>query len=182
MSEVCVGEVDDDFVAGVPDAVGHEFEVTNGTRVPLGRLCPPEKGGCSAHAHFAARAQYVGQADRTFHILLAEEALNTHLGGPEFMRGQLRRLVDAIGSTGPASGDYRGPCPHLGVYPGGGFSIFDDHRVEVVGYRGTETITDQDRVDLFRKAFVLRHSSAVDSQAARDCSRPCWRRGGSARS
>ncbi|MGV9898725.1 hypothetical protein [Streptomyces tendae] len=58
--------------------------------------------------------------------------------------------------------------PHLGVYPGGGFSIFDDHKVEIVGYRGAETITDQDRVDLFRKAFVLLHSSAVNGQAAWD--------------
>ncbi|MET8843755.1 Scr1 family TA system antitoxin-like transcriptional regulator [Streptomyces rubiginosohelvolus] len=68
--------------------------------MPLGRLCPPEKGGCSAHAHFAARAQYVGQEDGTFHILLAEQALNIPLGGPEFMRGQLRRLVDAMDLPG----------------------------------------------------------------------------------
>ncbi|GAA5005007.1 hypothetical protein [Streptomyces hyderabadensis] len=58
--------------------------------------------------------------------------------------------------------------PHLGVYPGGGFSIFEDHKVEIVGSRGAETITDQDRVDLFRKAFVLLHSSAVNGQAAWD--------------
>ncbi|WP_431041171.1 hypothetical protein ACQUSR_04220 [Streptomyces sp. P1-3] len=58
--------------------------------------------------------------------------------------------------------------PHLGVYPEGGFSIFDDHRVEVEGYRGAETIIDQDRVDLFRKAFGLLHPSAVYGQAARD--------------
>lgn len=37
-----------------------------------------------------------------------------------------------------------------------------------MGYRGAETITDQDRVDLFRKAFGLRHPSAVNGQAARD--------------
>ncbi|MGP8297140.1 hypothetical protein ACTPOK_04065 [Streptomyces inhibens] len=58
--------------------------------------------------------------------------------------------------------------PHLGVYPGGGFSIFDDHRVEAEGCRGAETITDQDRVELFRKAFGLLHLSAVYGQAARD--------------
>lgn len=40
--------MDDDFVAGVPDAVGHEFEVTNGKHVLLGRICPAEETGCSA--------------------------------------------------------------------------------------------------------------------------------------
>ncbi|WP_431041172.1 Scr1 family TA system antitoxin-like transcriptional regulator [Streptomyces sp. P1-3] len=56
------------------------------------------------HAHFAARAQYVGQEDRTFHILLGEQALNTHFGGPEVMRGQLRRLLDAMDLPGLSLG------------------------------------------------------------------------------
>ncbi|WP_327223332.1 DUF5753 domain-containing protein [Streptomyces platensis] len=56
------------------------------------------------HAHFAARAQYVGPEDRTFHILLGEQALNTHLGGPEVMRGQLRRLLDAMDLPGLSLG------------------------------------------------------------------------------
>ncbi|MDQ0605127.1 hypothetical protein QF037_009472 [Streptomyces canus] len=82
------------------------------------------------------------------------------------MRGQLRRLLDGMDLPACLWGLSR-PVP-LGVYPGGGFSIFDDHRVEVEGYRGAETITDQDRVDLFRKVFGLLHPSAVYGQAARD--------------
>ncbi|MBZ9599299.1 Scr1 family TA system antitoxin-like transcriptional regulator [Streptomyces erythrochromogenes] len=54
------------------------------------------------------------------------------------------------------------------VHPGGSFSIFDDSRVEVEGYRGAETITNQDRLALFRKTFVLLRSSAVHGQASRD--------------
>lgn len=100
-----------------------------------------------------ARAQYVGQNDRTFPILPGEQALNIYLGGPDVMRGQLRRLLDAVDLPGPSLGGgipARAPPRSL---PGGGFSIFDDHRVGVGGCRGAETITNQDRVDLFRKAF-----------------------------
>lgn len=114
-----------------------------------------------------ARAQYIGQEGRSFHILLGEQALYTELGGPEVMRGQLHRLLEATDS----------PCLSLGiipararllVHPGGGFSIFDDSRVEVEGYRGAETITNQDRIALFRKAFGLLQPSAVCGQASRD--------------
>ncbi|MFJ7777631.1 Scr1 family TA system antitoxin-like transcriptional regulator [Streptomyces yangpuensis] len=42
-----------------------------------------------------ARAQYIGQEGRSFHILLGEQALHTEFGGPEVMRGQLHRLLEA---------------------------------------------------------------------------------------
>lgn len=114
-----------------------------------------------------ARAQYIGQESRTFHILLGEQALFTNLGGPEVMRGQLRRLLDAMDLAGLSLGIIPARA-HLLVHPGGGFSIFDDHRVEVEGYRGAETITEEGRVALFRKAFGLLQPSADYGQAARD--------------
>lgn len=46
------------------------------------------------------------------------------------------------------------PRARLLVHPGGGFSIFDDSRVEVEGYRGAETITDQGRVGVFARRSV----------------------------
>ncbi|MFC8331098.1 Scr1 family TA system antitoxin-like transcriptional regulator [Streptomyces olivaceus] len=58
-----------------------------------------------------ARAQYVGQNDRTFPILPGEQALNIYLGGPDVMRGQLRRLLDAVDLPGPSlGGGYPGSC------------------------------------------------------------------------
>ncbi|MFI5979357.1 DUF5753 domain-containing protein [Streptomyces sp. NPDC051555] len=113
-----------------------------------------------------ARAQYIGQDGRTFHVLLGEQALHTNLG-PEVMRGQLRRLLDATDMPGLSLGIIPVRARLL-VHPGGGFSIFDSSRVEVEGYRGAETITDHDRVALFRKAFGLLQASAVYGQAARD--------------
>lgn len=114
-----------------------------------------------------ARAQYIGQDGRTFHILLGEQALYTNLGGPEVMRGQLRRLLEATDLPGLSLGIIPARA-RLRIHPGGGFSIFDDNRAEVEGYRGAETITEQGRVALFRKAFELLRSSAVYGQAARD--------------
>ncbi|MET9378749.1 DUF5753 domain-containing protein [Streptomyces sp. NPDC002992] len=114
-----------------------------------------------------ARAQYIGQDGRTFHVLLGEQALHTNLGAPEVMRGQLRRLLDATDLPGLSLGIIPARARLL-VHPGGGFSIFDASRVEVEGYGGAETITDQERVALFRKAFGLLEASAVYGQAARD--------------
>ncbi|MFD7026643.1 DUF5753 domain-containing protein [Streptomyces sp. NPDC059917] len=114
-----------------------------------------------------ARARYIGRDGRTFHILLGEQALYTHLGGPEVMRGQLRRLLDATDLPGLSLGIVPARARLL-VHPGGGFSIFDDRRVEVEGYRGAETITDEGRVSPFRKAFALLRPSAVYGPAARD--------------
>lgn len=42
-----------------------------------------------------ARVWYIGREGRTFHILLGEQVLYTRLGGPEVMRGRLRRLLEA---------------------------------------------------------------------------------------
>ncbi|MER5345030.1 Scr1 family TA system antitoxin-like transcriptional regulator [Streptomyces mirabilis] len=113
-----------------------------------------------------ARAQYVGQEDRTFHILLGDEALNTHLGGPEAMRGQLRRLLDAMDLPGLSLGIIPARAPRSLSWR----RILDLRRPQGRGRgipRGRDD-PDQDRVDLFRKAFGLLHPSAVYGQAARD--------------
>ncbi|MBW5482635.1 DUF5753 domain-containing protein [Streptomyces bambusae] len=114
-----------------------------------------------------ARAQYIGQDGRTFHILLGEQALRTNLGGPEVMQDQLQRLLDATNLPGLTLGIIPAQARLL-VHPGGGFSIFDGNRVEVEGYRGAETITDEGRVALFRKAFGLLQPSAVYGEPVRD--------------
>lgn len=54
------------------------------------------------------------------------------------------------------------------VYPGDGFSVFDDRRVEVEGFRGGGTITEPDRLAVFRRAFECLQQSAVYGLAARE--------------
>ncbi|MCC9309090.1 DUF5753 domain-containing protein [Kitasatospora sp. RB6PN24] len=114
-----------------------------------------------------ARAQYIGQEGRTYHVLLGEQALLTNIGGADVMRGQLQRLLDATTLPGLTLGVIPARARLL-VYPGDGFSLFDDRRAEVEGYRGAETITDPARLEVFRKAFGLLQSSAVYGQHARD--------------
>ncbi|MFF7486704.1 Scr1 family TA system antitoxin-like transcriptional regulator [Streptomyces luteogriseus] len=42
---------------------------------------------------------------------MGEQALNTHLGGPEFMRGQLHRLLDAMDLPGLPLGIIQARAP-----------------------------------------------------------------------
>ncbi|MFC8824718.1 DUF5753 domain-containing protein [Streptomyces sp. NPDC057137] len=114
-----------------------------------------------------ARAQYIGQNGRSYHVLLGEQALLTNIGGADVMRGQLQHLLKATALPGLTLGIVPARAP-LRIYPGDGFSLFDDHRAEVEGYRGAETITDPARLQVFRKAFALLQPSAVYGQDALD--------------
>lgn len=114
-----------------------------------------------------ARARYVGQDGRTYHVLLGEQALLTNIGGADVMRGQLRRLLEAAALPGLTMGIIPARAPRH-IYPGDGFSLFDDRRAEVEGFRGAETITDPVRLQMFRKAFALLQRSAVYGQDALD--------------
>ncbi|WP_035956624.1 DUF5753 domain-containing protein [Kitasatospora sp. NRRL B-11411] len=112
-----------------------------------------------------ARARYF-DGTRTFHTLLGEQALLTGIGGPDVMRPQLQHLLDSLKLPGLTLGVIPARA-RLAVYPGDGFGIFDDNRVEVEGYRGGETITDEQRVAVFHRAFNLLAQSAVYGDEAR---------------
>ncbi|MFI9788637.1 DUF5753 domain-containing protein [Kitasatospora sp. NPDC051984] len=111
------------------------------------------------------RAKYLGQDGRIYHVLLGEQALLTGIGGPDVMRPQLEHLLDALSVPGLTLGVIPARAP-LDVYPGGSFGIFDTKRVEVEGYRGSETILDN-RVPLFHRAFDRLCRSAVYGEDAR---------------
>jgi hypothetical protein len=114
-----------------------------------------------------ARARYIGQEGRTYHVLLGEQALLTNIGGAEVMRGQLQSLLNASHRPGLTLGIIPARA-RLRVYPGDGFGLFDDRRAEVEGFRGAETITEPERLKVFRKAFSLLRTSALYGQEARD--------------
>ncbi len=116
-------------------------------------------------AERVARAQYLGQDGRIYHVLLGEQALLTSIGGPDVMRPQLEHLLDALSVPGLTLGVIPARA-RLDVYPGGGFGIFDSKRVEVEGYGGSETILDN-RVPLFHLAFDRLCRSAVSGDEAR---------------
>ncbi|WP_404868489.1 DUF5753 domain-containing protein [Kitasatospora griseola] len=116
-------------------------------------------------AERVARAQYLGRDGRTYHVLLGEQALLTGIGGAAVMRPQLEHLLDALSVPGLVLGVIPARA-RLAVYPGDGFGIFDNNRVEVEGYRGGETITDH-RVPLFHRAHARLAESAVYGDDAR---------------
>ncbi|MFJ7276964.1 DUF5753 domain-containing protein [Kitasatospora sp. NPDC098663] len=117
-------------------------------------------------AERTARARYLGQGGRTYHVLLGEQALLTGIGGPEVMRAQLEHLLATLDTPGLRLGIIPARA-RLNIYPGDGFGIHDGTRVEVEGYRGCETITDPKRVGLFHRAFRLLQESAVYGPGAR---------------
>ncbi|WP_441251786.1 Scr1 family TA system antitoxin-like transcriptional regulator [Kitasatospora sp. McL0602] len=81
-------------------------------------------------------------------------------------QAQLEHLLGALDTPGLRLGIIPARA-RLRVHPGDGFGIHDGTRVEVEGYRDCETITDPDRVALFRRAFGLLQESAVYEQDAR---------------
>ncbi|MEU6991619.1 DUF5753 domain-containing protein [Streptomyces sp. NPDC046465] len=113
-----------------------------------------------------SRAQFLGQGERTYHTLLGEQALRTNLGGAEVMRGQLKRLIGALDVPGLRLGIIPARA-ELALYPGHAFSIFDGRRVEVENFSAGLTITDEDEVHAYERAFRLLEQSAVYGREAR---------------
>ncbi|KPI17230.1 hypothetical protein OK074_8205 [Actinobacteria bacterium OK074] len=113
-----------------------------------------------------ARAQFIGQGNRTYHTLLNEQALRTNLGGTDVMQGQLARLLEALDLPGLKLGIIPARA-ELSVYPGHSFSIFDGAQVEVKTFSAGLSITAEDEVATYERAFALLERSAVYGQAAR---------------
>ncbi|TJZ45395.1 DNA-binding protein [Streptomyces piniterrae] len=113
-----------------------------------------------------ARAGLIGKEGRTYHVVLAQEAMRTNIGGPGVMRAQLARLLEAVDLPGLTLGIIPDRAERH-VYPGHSFGIFDGKRVEVELYGGSPTYTDQKQIDAYEKAFSLLERSAVYGDAAR---------------
>jgi hypothetical protein len=118
-------------------------------------------------ARRAARAQFIGQGGRTYHVLLGEQALRTNLAGAEIMRGQLAHLLDALNLSGLKLGIIPTRA-ELSLYPGHSFSIFDGRRVHIETFSAGLDITDEREIAVYEKAFALLERSAVYGKAARD--------------
>ncbi|MFC4505924.1 MULTISPECIES: DUF5753 domain-containing protein [Streptomyces] len=118
-------------------------------------------------ARRTARAQFMGQESRTYHTLLDEQALRTNLGGAEVMREQLRHVLDALSLPGVRLGVIPARA-ELAVYPGHSFSIFDGKLVEVETYASCLSVTEEDSVAVYERAFGLLERSAFYGQEARD--------------
>ncbi|MFI1032002.1 DUF5753 domain-containing protein [Streptomyces sp. NPDC020951] len=118
-------------------------------------------------ARRAARAQFIGQGGRTYHVLLSEQALRTNLGGAEVMRGQLTHLLDTLELPGLKLGVIPARA-QLALYPGHSFTIFDGRHVHVETFSAGLDVKDEREVATYEKAFALLERSAVYGQEARE--------------
>ncbi|MDH6138489.1 hypothetical protein P3T35_000466 [Kitasatospora sp. GP30] len=118
-----------------------------------------------AVASRTARARYLGRPGTTWHVLLTEQALRTNIAGSEVMDRQLGRLADALDEDGMILGVIPASAP-LTAYLAGGFTIYDNHRVETEDYHGATTLTGQATVvDHQRIHGMLRESARYGYEA-----------------
>ncbi|MYW67159.1 XRE family transcriptional regulator [Streptomyces sp. SID8379] len=113
-----------------------------------------------------ARAELIGQDGRTYHVLLGESALRRNVGGVQTMRGQLARILHSFGLPGLTLGVIPERA-QLGIYPGNSFSLFDGARVEIENYGDTPTITDDEQVAIYSRAFAVLKRDALYGEEAR---------------
>ncbi|MEW1722204.1 helix-turn-helix transcriptional regulator [Streptomyces sp. NPDC093109] len=120
----------------------------------------------SAVAKRLERQQYLYRGDRMFHVVLAEQALYTNVGGPDVMRGQLDRLL-AVMTLPRLSLGIVPKQAEMRIWPGNSFSMFDSKLVLVETYSAELSVSQPREIALYAKAFDLLKASAVYGRPAR---------------
>jgi transcriptional regulator with XRE-family HTH domain len=111
------------------------------------------------------RQKILYRGDHHFHFILAQQALNTMVGGVEAMIGQLDRLLAVMSLPRVAFGiipehaDYRVPTNQ--------FIIFDNRLVHVETVSAELSINQPREIALYNKAFHQLTEQAVTGSAAR---------------
>jgi transcriptional regulator with XRE-family HTH domain len=111
------------------------------------------------------RQQILYRPGRTFHFLLAQQALRTRVGDRNIMAGQLDRILSVMTLRSirlgiiPANAPYRAPTSQ--------FIIFDDRLVQVEGISAELSITQPREVALYIHSFNELAKLAIDGAAAR---------------
>ncbi len=116
----------------------------------------------------AARMEWqkIIYGDRKFRVILEEQALRTHVGGPEVMSGQLDRLLAVMSLPSVSLGIIPLGAERT-VMPSGGFLIFDDDMVQAETVSAELTVTEPREVALYARRFEFLGQSAVSGRDAR---------------
>ncbi|MBL1075880.1 helix-turn-helix transcriptional regulator [Nocardia sp. 2] len=112
------------------------------------------------------RQQVLYRGDHRFHLLMGEQALYNDVGGDSVMRGQLDRLLAAMGL----------PRITFGIVPMGtelpmqltNFVMFDERRVTVEGITAELTITQPREIKLYHRTFDVLAGQSVTGEVARE--------------
>ena len=112
------------------------------------------------------RQRVLTHGDRFFHIVVGEQALKTHVGSTETMRGQLEHLLHAftlprvrIGII-PLKAPYRVPLNN-------GFWILDERLVQFDTYSAELSLIRPDEVTVYGRAFERLAALAIYGADAR---------------
>jgi transcriptional regulator with XRE-family HTH domain len=112
------------------------------------------------------RQHLLYSGDRSFHVVLEEQALHTRIGSAQTMAGQLDRLITLMTlhrvslAIIPAAAERH-------TTPAAGFWIFDDETVQAETVSAELTITQYREIALYAKKFDLLAQSAVTGPPAR---------------
>ncbi|WP_239003848.1 DUF5753 domain-containing protein [Nocardia panacis] len=111
------------------------------------------------------RQQLLYRGDRRFHILVAEQALYTTVGGDGVMLGQLDRLLAAIGLPRVSFG----VVPSIAELPMQitNFVMFDDKKVMVETPAAELTITQPREITVYGQTFDALAGQSVTGDVAR---------------
>lgn len=112
------------------------------------------------------RQEILHSGSRRFHIVLAEQALWTVVGGPAVVREQLSRLI-TISTLARIS---LGVIPRASTYevPTNGFIVFDSKSVHVETVTAELSITQPHEIFLYEKTFEALARSARYGEHARE--------------
>lgn len=106
------------------------------------------------------RQRVLTHGDRRFHMVLAQQALHTNVGGTEVMAGQLEHLLAALRLPRlrlgiiPATAPYRVPLNN-------GFWILDEALVQFDTYSAELSLVRPDEITLYGRAFERLAALAV---------------------
>ena len=112
------------------------------------------------------RQRFLYRGDRSFHVLLGEQALRTNIGGRDVMAGQLDRLLAVAGLPSVSLGIIPAAA-RMPLAPENAFLIFDDRMVMIETYSAELTITQPREVAIYAKAFSWLSQAAVYHQRVR---------------
>jgi hypothetical protein len=115
-----------------------------------------------------AKQRVTFEADRSFTILLEENALRHRIGGPDILRDQLRHLLKAASLPSVTLGIIPFHSDRSPLRPVEMFFLFDDAEVSVELVSGWLRITEPSEVAMYAVVFAKLAAMAVYGRAARE--------------
>ncbi|MFE0425540.1 DUF5753 domain-containing protein [Streptomyces sp. NPDC058953] len=112
------------------------------------------------------RQQVLYDGEHHYDVVLGEQALYTDIGGPEVMREQIGRILRDIDLPSLTLGIVP-VSARVNMHPVHAFNMYGDEvHVELVS--SGVTVTEEDEVALYRKAFDRMREAALHGDAAKE--------------